>query len=79
MAFDLEKPDRLTVRRNPETELHFHYNREERLKLKGEMPAAERTKRTRIRKITKVLYVLLGAAIIVLVALFLYRMFFSPA
>ena len=74
MAADIEKPDRLTVKRNAETEYHFHYNREERLKLKGEMPEPERVRRVRIKKITRVLYVLLGGAIIVLVALFLYRL-----
>ncbi len=75
MAADIEKPDRLTVKRNPETEFHFHYNREERLKLKGETPEPERRKRARVKKITKVLYVLLGGAIILLVALFLFRLF----
>ncbi len=75
MAADIEKPDRLTVRRNPETEFHFHYSREERLKLKGEIPEKERTRRTRVKKIIKVLYILLGAAILILVALFLFRIF----
>jgi hypothetical protein len=75
MAADFEKPDRLTVKHNAETEFHFHYNREERLKLKGEIPRPERIRRARVKKITRVLYVLLGGAIIVLVALFLFRIF----
>lgn len=71
-----EKPDRLTVRRNSERELHFHYNRDERLKMKGEMPAAERKRRTRVKKITRWLYVLLGAAILILVMMILYKYLF---
>jgi len=76
MAANNEEPDRLTVRRDAETEYHFHYNREERLKMKGELPEPERKRRRRVKKYTQWLYVLLGAAIMLLIMILLYKIFF---
>jgi hypothetical protein len=76
MAFDEEKPNRLPIKRDREMHYLFHYSRDERLRLKDGMGGAEKQKRVRVNKITKALYIVLGIAIFVLVAVFLYKYVF---
>jgi hypothetical protein len=74
---ETEKKDILHVKKDAGREFHYHYNREERLAQRQPVSKAEAGKRRRYLKFGKLLYIVLAAAIILLVFLFIYRFFFS--
>ena len=75
MSSDREKPDVLRVKKDAVSGFHFHYNRDERLALKGDAAGPERKKRERVRKMNTVLLIVLGVAVGVLVFLLLFKYF----
>ncbi|RPJ07741.1 MAG: hypothetical protein EHM28_06165 [Spirochaetaceae bacterium] len=77
MPHEEEKPDILHVKRIPESRLNFHYNREERLKLRNDPNDKEAAKRKKILKAGKLLVIFLAMAIIILVSLLVYKYFFQ--
>ena len=68
-----EKPEILSIKKSVGQEYHFHYNRDERLKLKNE-DGGKDGKKSRRRKMTKWLIVILAAAIGVLMLLLTVRL-----
>jgi hypothetical protein len=72
-----ENHDVLRVKRNPEREFHFHYRREERLQRRAAQDPKLAARIRRNRKVGKWLIIALALSILVLVSLFIYRLFFQ--